>query len=64
MEREFLMELLNANSVSGSETEIEKKIYRHMLPVTPVGPMNINEPSGLFGSLKPERFRRIASLTT
>lgn len=33
MEREFLMELLNANSVSGSETEIEKKIYRHMLPV-------------------------------
>lgn len=33
MNKEFLMELLNSNSVSGSETEIEKKIYDHMLPV-------------------------------
>lgn len=30
MDREFLMELLNSNSVSGSEVEIEKKIYQHM----------------------------------
>ncbi len=30
MDREFLMELLNSNGVSGSETEIEKKIYQHM----------------------------------
>lgn len=30
MDREFLMELLNSNGVSGSEVEIEKKIYRHM----------------------------------
>lgn len=27
------MQLLNCNSVSGSETEIEKKIYDHMLPI-------------------------------
>ena len=33
MNKEFLMELLNSNSVSGSETEIEKKIYDHMLPI-------------------------------
>ncbi len=30
MDREFLMELLNSNGVSGSEMEIEKKIYQHM----------------------------------
>ena len=33
MNKEFLMELLNSNSVSGSETEIEKKIHDHMLPI-------------------------------
>lgn len=33
MDKNFLMELLNSNSVSGSETEIEKKIYEHMKPV-------------------------------
>ena len=33
MNKEFLMELLNSNSVSGSETEIERKIYNHMLPI-------------------------------
>lgn len=27
MNQEFLMELLRSNSVSGNETEIEKKIY-------------------------------------
>lgn len=30
MDKEFLMDLLNSNSVSGSETQIEKKIYQHM----------------------------------
>lgn len=30
MNREFLLELLCSNSVSGMETEIEKKIYDHM----------------------------------
>ena len=33
MNKEFLYSLLNSNSVSGSETEIEKKIYDHMLPI-------------------------------
>ena len=33
MNKDFLMELLNSNSVSGSETEIEKKIYDHMKPI-------------------------------
>lgn len=33
MDRAFLMELLCSNSVSGSETEIEKKIYTHMKPL-------------------------------
>ena len=33
MNKEFLMELLNSNSVSGSETEIERKIYDHMIPI-------------------------------
>ena len=33
MDKEFLYALLNSNSVSGSETEIEKKIYDHMLPI-------------------------------
>lgn len=33
MNKEFLMELLQSNSVSGSETEIEKKIYDHMLGI-------------------------------
>ena len=33
MDKEFLMELLCSNSVSGSETEIEKKIYDHMKPI-------------------------------
>ncbi|MGM9603511.1 MAG: M20/M25/M40 family metallo-hydrolase [Faecousia sp.] len=33
MDKEFLMELLRSNSVSGSETEIEKKIYDHMQPI-------------------------------
>lgn len=34
MDKEFLMQLLNSNSVSGSEVEIEKKIYDHMQSVT------------------------------
>lgn len=34
MNKEFLMQLLNSNSVSGSEVEIEKKIYDHMRMVT------------------------------
>ena len=33
MNQDFLMELLRSNSVSGNETEIEKKIYDHMLPI-------------------------------
>ena len=33
MNKDFLMELLGSNSVSGSETEIEKKIYGHMKPI-------------------------------
>ena len=33
MNKEFLMELLGSHSVSGNETEIEKKIYDHMLPI-------------------------------
>ena len=33
MNKEFLYALLNSNSVSGSETEIEKKIYDHMKPI-------------------------------
>ena len=33
MNKEFLYSLLNSNSVSGSEVEIEKKIYDHMLPI-------------------------------
>lgn len=33
MDKEFLMELLTSNSVSGNEIEIEKKIYHHMLPI-------------------------------
>lgn len=33
MDRAFLMELLCSNSVSGSETEIEKKIFTHMKPL-------------------------------
>ena len=33
MNKEFLMELLCSHSVSGNETEIEKKIYDHMLPI-------------------------------
>lgn len=34
MNQNFLMELLCSNGVSGSETEIEKKIYDHMQTVT------------------------------
>ena len=33
MNKEFLMQLLCSNGVSGSETEIERKIYDHMLPI-------------------------------
>ena len=33
MNEDFLMELLHSDSVSGSETEIEKKIYDHMRPI-------------------------------
>lgn len=33
MDKEFLMALLESNSVSGSEVEIEKKVYDHMLPI-------------------------------
>lgn len=33
MDRDFLLELLTSNSVSGSEEEIEKKVYDHMKPV-------------------------------
>ncbi len=36
MNKDFLMELLCSNGVSGSEAEIEKKIYDHMMPIADV----------------------------
>ena len=51
MNKEFLMELLNSNSVSGSETEIERKIYDHMIPIADavsVDEMTKWEPSPLW----------------
>lgn len=52
MNKEFLMELLNSNSVSGSETEIEKKIYDHMLPVADT--VSVDEMGTVTAAVNPE----------
>ena len=52
MNKEFLMELLNSNSVSGSETEIEKKIYDHMLPIADT--VSVDEMGTVTAAVNPE----------
>ena len=52
MNKEFLYSLLNSNSVSGSETEIEKKIYDHMLPIADV--VHVDEMGTVTAVLNPD----------
>lgn len=52
MNREFLMELLRSNSVSGSETEIEKKIYDHMQPIADT--VSVDEMGTVTAAVNPE----------
>lgn len=52
MDREFLMELLCSNSVSGTEAEIEQKIYRHMKPIA--DRVSVDELGNVVACLNPE----------
>ena len=52
MDKEYLYALLNSNSVSGSETEIEKKIYDHMLPIADA--VRVDEMGTVTAVLNPE----------
>lgn len=52
MDKEFLLELLNSNSVSGNEIEIEKKIYQHMLPIA--DSVSVDEMGTVTAALNPD----------
>ena len=52
MDKEFLMELLNSNGISGSETEIEKKIYDHMKPIADI--VSVDEMGTVTAAVNPD----------
>lgn len=52
MDKEFLMELLCSNSVSGSEEEIEKKVYNHMQGIADT--VEVNELGVVTAAVNPD----------
>lgn len=57
MDKEFLMELLRSNSVSGTETEIEKRVYDHMKPIA--DRVSVDELGMVTACLNPEAPYRV-----
>lgn len=57
MNKLFLYDLLNSNSVSGNELEIEKKVYNHMLPLADA--VSVDEMGTVTASINPESSFRV-----